>query len=223
MSRRNDRPDTRSVRRSGFSKLLLCAAIVLAVAAFFPSAGRWLVIEDAFAHADAVLILSGNPVQRALAARDLYRQGKVDRIFIIPEPPNPYQEELAKLGLLEESAEPWSQRILVASGVPASRIGFFPEPADGTITEAMHAKQFFRERPPKQLVIVTSKSASRRARFIFRRLLRQEGITVFCYPSSYDVFQADRWWSQPRNALNVVMEYQKFFANALTLITRPQR
>ena len=191
---------------------------VVAGGLFFPFAGKWLVVEDTFPHADAALVLSGNPVQRALAARDLYRQGRINRIFVIPEPPNPYRGELEKLGLLEASDEAWSERILVSSGVPKSSIVFLPDPADGTITEARHVREFLHGRFPGSLVIVTSQFASRRARFIFRQLLKPEHVAVFSYPSPYDLFQSDHWWTQPRNALNVVMEYQKFIFNALTLL-----
>ena len=217
---REDRRNLRAATRpTGWSPgVLALLALAATGSVCFPFAGKWLVAEDAFTHADVAVVLSGNPVQRSLAARDLYRQGKIDSILIIPEPPSPYQDELEKLGLFERSEKSWSERILIASGVPASRIAFLPEPADGTITEARHLVGFFRGRFPNDLVIVTSKFSSRRARFIFRRLLNPLHVKVLCYPSPYDEFQSARWWAQPRNALTVVMEYQKFLANAFILL-----
>ncbi|MBI2495606.1 MAG: YdcF family protein [Candidatus Omnitrophica bacterium] len=190
---------------------------VLAGAWAFPRAGSFLVVEDRFSHADIALVLSGDAVHRSLAARDLYRQGRVDRILVIPEPPDPARDELVRLGLLDP-AFVWSERILMASGVPRSKITFLPEPADGTIQEAMRVRAFLKDEPLASLVLITSKFASRRARFIFRRVLHRQVGTVFCSPSPYDAFNPVRWWAHPRQALSVVMEYQKLIANALILV-----
>ncbi|MBI3321304.1 MAG: YdcF family protein [Candidatus Omnitrophica bacterium] len=203
--------------RRGRAGLLLVLVSALGGAACVPFAGTWLVAEDAFDHADAALILSGNPIERALAARDLYREGRVDRIFVIPEPAPPWNAELARLGLLEADRRPWTQRILLASGVPQEKMVFLTEPADGTIVEARQMRRFLKDQFPRQLVIVTSASASRRARYIFRRVLKGKPVVVLSYPSRYGPFRAQRWWSQPRNALSVVMEYQKFLMNVLEL------
>ena len=97
----------------------LCVGMA-AAGLFFPHAGTFLVASDPITHAEIGLVLSGDPIARSLAARDLYHQGRVDRILVIPEPPNLLDGELVKLGLLDPHLPPWSQRVLVASGVPAS-------------------------------------------------------------------------------------------------------
>ena|GEM_PF-1387118 len=206
-------------RSGGICRSLLAAlaacAVVLAVTA--PKAGRFLVVEDHFDRAPMAVVLSGGPVPRSLAAAELYRQGRVNSILVIPEPPDPTEPELIRLGLVTPNERPISERILVASGVPKERIRFLPQPADGTITEAVRVRELLRGQWPDTLVLITSKFAARRARFVFRRVLRAQPVRVLCWPSRLDPFQADRWWSQPRNALMVVMEYQKFASNALTL------
>lgn len=184
----------------------------------FIHAGTFLVVEDPFTHADAALVLSGGPVPRALAARDLYLQGRVDRILIIPEPSNPFEAELLKLGLWDPSEPPWSERILIASGVPKEKVVFLPGPAEGTLQEAVLVKKSLKGKFPAQMVLVTSKSATRRARFLFRYALRNEPVKILSHPTPYDPFFAYRWWMHPRNALHVVTEYQKFLVNALTLV-----
>lgn len=194
--------------------LLLLASIAVAVLLFL-RAGRFIVAEDVFTNADTALVLSGDPVRRALAARDLYLQGRVKQILVIPEPPDQVAGELVKLGLADPTLPPVSKRILVASGVPRENISFLPAPADGTIVEAYRVRKFFEGQPPKRMAVITSKFASRRACFIFRWVLRH--VEIFCSPTSYDPFEPDQWWKQPRNALFVVMEYQKFLVNALTL------
>ncbi len=77
-----------------------------------------------------------------------------------------------------------------------------------------------RKNPPATLVIVTSKSATRRARFIFRQTFRKENVRIFACPSSYDPFTPERWWATPKNALRVAEEYQKFLGNLVLVPIR---
>lgn len=205
--------------RVGFRTIALLLVTVAVATMFFRLAGHFIVAEDSFAHAEVGLILSGDPVRRALGARDLYRQGRVERILVIPEPPNQVAGELIKLGLMDPKLPPLSMQILVASGVPRERITFLPEPADGTIVEAFRVRRFLNGQFPSRLVVITSKFASRRACFIFRWVLYQ--VEIFCSPTAYDPFESNRWWQQPRNALSVVVEYQKFLASAFVLAFRP--
>lgn len=194
--------------------LLLLASIAVAVLLFL-EAGRFIVVEDVFTNADTALVLSGDPIRRALAAGDLYLQGRVKRILVIPEPPDQVEGELVKLGLIDPTLPPVSKRILVASGVPRENILFLPAPADGTIVEAYRVRRFFEGRLPQRMAVITSKFASRRACFIFRWVLQH--VEIFCAPTTYDPFESKRWWKHPRNALFVAMEYQKFLANAVSL------
>lgn len=188
---------------------------IAVITVLFRQAGHFIVVEDPFAHAEIGLILSGDPVRRALGARDLYRQGKIGQIVVVPEPPDQVEEELVKLGLTDPRLPPLSERILVASGIPRKKISFLPAPADGTIVEAYRIRKFFEGRMPRHVAVITSKFASRRACFIFRRVL--QSVKVLCSPTAYDPFEPRGWWKQPRNALFVVMEYQKFLANAFSL------
>lgn len=213
----------RSAPRAGAARRAVRTLVlvgVLAAALWFPHAGRFLVVQDDFAHADLGLVLSGSPAARTLAVRDLYRQHRIDRILIIPDPQGPAFEELVKLGL-EDPDHPLSERILIASGIPKAQVLFLPTSVDGTVTEARRVREFLRGRMPKRLALITSKSASRRARFIFRRVFRRDEVEIWSSPAPYDFFEADHWWAHPRNALTVVTEYEKLLVNAVTLLLSP--
>jgi len=58
--------------------------IVLAGAGFamLLTIGRWLVVQDPLAHADVIVILSGQMPERALEAVRLYQAGYADQIWI---------------------------------------------------------------------------------------------------------------------------------------------
>lgn len=215
-------------RRRTFRRvvLVLLVALLLAIGLLVPHAGSWLVVQDPVSHAEAAVVLSGLPTSRAFAARDLYRQGIVERIWVIPEPVQKIEgemitdeifEELVRLRLVNPSADQWVRRLLTASGVPLEKIVLLPDPAHGTIQEARQLRQAFNGRPPKRLVLITSKSASRRARYIFRRVFQDDGVEILSSPTPYDPFEAGRWWAVPRNALTVLTEYEKLLINVLTL------
>lgn len=193
------------------------ALALLAVWLFFWG-GRFLLVQDRFKHAEVALVLSGDPVGRALTARDLYQAGKVDQIWIIPEPSHPTDQPLIQLGLKDPESPPISVLILKASGVPDSSIVLFSAPKNGTTLEARFIRGLLQGRPVRQLVLITSPVASRRALFIFRRVLRHQKVELISNPAmTYDPFESVRWWASPRNAWYVVAEYEKLLINALTL------
>lgn len=209
---------TSHFKRGGILGKVLGLLVVSVVGVWgFLHAGTFLVVEDGFESADVALILSGDPMGRSLAARDLYRQGRVQSILVIPEPPNPLEDELSEIGLVETNRLPLSQRILEASGVPRTKIKFLANSADGTFDEAQSVKRGFQRAGifPDSLALITSPYASRRARFIFRNVLRGPSIQVHAYPDPYEAFSSQQWWTKPRNALDVVMEYHKFAVNLI--------
>ena len=186
--------------------------------------------QDPFDHAEIALVLSGLPISRSFAARDLYRQGRVEQIVVIPEPPNKIEgemigdqvkEELIQRRLVDPALPQWAERILVATGVPKSKLVVLPHPVHGTILEAKAVRAWFHDRLPHRLVVITSKSASRRARVIFRHEFRKDHVQIVAYPTPYDSFEPHQWWAQPRNALTVVTEYEKLLTNLLTLTLHP--
>ena len=226
--KRTRHPTLRILRQGG---LVALAIGVVALGLFVPHAGEFLIVEDRFAHADVAVVLAGLPTSRALAVRDLYRQGRVDEILILPEPANKIEgeavsdqvnEELVRLKLVNPNRPQWALRILLATGIPKERITVLPLPADGTISEGPLVRAVLRDRSLKSLVVITSKSASRRARFIFRQSFRKTPVQVFSYPTPYDPFQSHRWWTHPRNALTVVTEYEKLLLNTWTLAVSPR-
>lgn len=193
-------------------------------------AGRFLVVEDPFERADVAVVLAGGPTSRALGASGLYREGRVRELLVMPEPPNAVEgevvppavlQELVRLGLVDPHRPQWAQRILAATGVPPSAVTVLPEAVNGTINEAERVHAFLEGRMPQRLVVVTSRSHSRRAQLIYRRVFRRDGVQVLSSPTPHGAFEADRWWSQPRNALTVLTEYQKLLVNVLTLLLRP--
>ncbi|MBM4195263.1 MAG: YdcF family protein [Gemmatimonadetes bacterium] len=181
--------------RRWFGALVLGGVIALAVVAMLPQIGRMLVRSDDVRAADIGLVLSGEPVTRTEAARDLFQQRRIRRIVVFPEVP----------------PDPVTMRILRTAGIPDAAITVLAEPAHGTIEEARRARDLFGG--TAGIVVITSKYASRRACFIFERIVRN--VRVICAPTPYDRFNSDLWWRHhPALALT---QYGKFAGSMVML------
>src|SRR5205823_12945157 len=129
----------------------------------------------------------------------------------------PLERELLALKLVEPNLGQPEARVVLASGVPSAAVTVLPAPADGTIEEAKRVRTFLRADGARSIVVITSKFASRRACFIFRRVM-EANVRVACAASPLDPFEPAVWWQHPRDALYVLLEYEKFAANAVTLL-----
>lgn len=187
----------------------------LAVAAYLPWAGAVLVVNDQPAPAEALVVLSGGRLDRVLAALDLYQRGLSPRVVLIPEPPMPPATRLAQLGISIERSDELARRVLLAGGVAGQAILVLPRHVDGTIAEAREIRTLMESQGWSSVAVVTSKTPSRRACWIFRRVLSDR--TVHCVASWHDPADPARWWRDPRTALRVLTEYQKLAVNMVSL------
>ena len=169
--------------------------------------GEWLVVEDKPVPADVMMVLGGSPVVRSLAAADYYRQNYAPLIFVS-------RGSLERADLVKDvdltGAGEWGivSRVLTAKGVPPESIIIDTRYVGSTMGEAHRAKKFIRERRIKNLILVTSRFHSRRARWIFQRVLG-DGVNVISLPSKYDSFNPQAWWHNREQSKWVVLEYQK--------------
>ena len=199
--------------------LCLLLFFLLSVLFNLKEIAAFLIVPNKPIHADIAIVLSGGTVPRVLAARDLYKNGSVRKILLIPES-NEIREidrELERLGIQLIKSNELTQRILETSQIPKSDIMKLHDSIDGTINEAKAVKAYLEnEQLMLSLTIVTSELNSRRQCYIFRNVLI--GFKVQCYASPYTKFDIDKWWNHPRRALNILIEYLKFTANIFLLL-----
>ena len=179
----------------------------------------FLIIPETIVKAEIAVVLSGGNIPRVLAARDLYKNGLVKNILLIPEPigSSAADTELRRLGINLLKENDLTKRILEASKVPSSDVLVLAHSIDGTIKEAEAIKEFLeKHQDVERIVIVTSKLSSQRQCYIFKKILID--VEVQCTASAYDTSNMKDWWKHPRRALQVLIEYLKFTANFLTLL-----
>lgn len=183
--------------------LVLAAVILLAGVVFLFFAGRWLVVEDPLEKAQAIAVLSGNMPLRAVEAAKLYREGYAPEIWLTrsTEP----GATLEAMGIQYVGEEFYNLRVLMHEGVPADAIRVLEPPIVNTSDEVNAISAALVEEKGSTVIIVTTKAHTRRVRTLWNRLAPGRG-RMIVRAASDDPFQPARWWSNTRDALDVVRE-----------------
>ena len=169
--------------------------------------GEWLVVEDKPVPAELMVVLGGSPVVRSLAAVDDYHKKYAPLIFVSRG--DLQRHELVEDVDLTDTGE-WGLifRVLTARGVPAEAIIIDTVYVNSTMDEARRMKTFIQGRGVKNLILVTSRYHSRRASWIFQRVLGDE-VNIISLPSKYDPFNPQEWWHHRAQSKWLALEYQK--------------
>ncbi len=185
--------------------VFLALAIALALfAAAFRSAGRWLVVQDALAPADVIIVLSGRMPARAVEAARLYQEKAAPEIWV-SQPAGPAQD-LAEMRIPFVGEEFYNQKVLLAMGVPFAATRITPRPSINTEEEIEQIGHLARESGIHTVIIVTSAPHTRRVRAIWNRLIGQSPRLIVRHPED-DGFDAAHWWRNSQDALDVVREW----------------
>lgn len=161
-------------------KTILILALALLAGAFFLSRGdrferlwhRLLVVSVPMSHADAIVVLGGEPLARPLEAARLYKEGVATRVFVTGA---------------GDAGE--CKRVLMGAGVPAKAITL-ENKSTTTYSNATLLKPFLEEAKVRSALIVTSPFHTRRALATFRKVI--PSITFGVTDASIG------WWSRPQ-------------------------
>ena len=157
--------------------------------------GRLLVETDTMAPADAIYVLDGSFLERAMEAADLFRAGFAPRIIISRGGREPSEDLYAAEGVhLPSHAELVRDVLVTRLGLPASAIEAMPTAVGSTADEAHAIAPIARREHWTRLIVITDRSSTRRAGFIFRRELGA-GVTVIPWCSRHDTYDPSRWWA----------------------------
>ena len=179
------------------------AVLAIAGVAIFFSIGKWLVVEDPLAHADVIVILSGNLPDRAEEAARIYHAGYADRVWV-SQPISP-AEELKKMKIFYLGEDFYNEKILLAQGVPADAIRVLEIPSANTEEETREISDTMRRDDFHTAIIVTSKPHTRRVRTIWRKRAGSDLHLIVRY-SDADTYDGAHWWRHTHDALDIVRE-----------------
>jgi uncharacterized SAM-binding protein YcdF (DUF218 family) len=211
-------PSPRSSRAVVYRTLAIVLVITLAVSAYaFAHIGLYLTKEDPLRKADAIAVLAGTRMDRALEAADLYQSAYAPRIVITREQEERSFAVLAGRGIALEADEDVTFDVLQKLGVPAQAITVPRTIHDNTAQEAQTLRQLAVNNHWRTLIVVTSKYHLRRAGFALRRELKDTDAEVVMHGTRYDEVNPDRWWTSRADWRWVITEGGKLVAYELGL------
>ena len=197
--------------RSRIIKLGVLLVIVLLAVGSCRKAGTWLVKTDSPGHTDVMVMLTGSIPDRVLQTADLYADGVAGKVWIVEEAMGAFSE-LEERGVQIISNTTQSKNALISLGIPADSIVILPGGATSTRMEAEVVRDYLANRAGiNSLLLVTSSQHTRRAFKLFRAAFHSipEPPDLYCSPSSYTNFNAEKWWRNKNDIQKVVEEYMK--------------
>jgi uncharacterized SAM-binding protein YcdF (DUF218 family) len=188
--------------------VLLAAAGYAARRSLLVAVGRFLVVQDPPAPAQAIVVLSGSLPDRILEAVDLYQAHLAPRIILTQEGLPPGLRVLRRRGGNMMERHEVNQDIARQLGVPPEAMELVTAPAWSTLTEAETVIDYLRRHGITSILLVTSPPHSRRAAMTYRHLAG-DTLQIRMCPSHYDYFVAERWFESRPLARRLLIEYLK--------------
>ncbi len=104
-----------------------------------------------------------------------------------------------------------AQRVLEYGGVRRGEVELLDVSAKTTYDEAVGVAEYLAAHPAKRLLLVTEGPHTRRARWIFQRVLVAQHTEIAVVSAPTDGFDYAVWWRSDDGFLFIVSEYLKLF------------
>jgi uncharacterized SAM-binding protein YcdF (DUF218 family) len=171
----------------------------------FIKLGQWIVIEDPLQPARAIAVLSPQIPYRTMEAAELYRQHWAPEIWVTCSYDPDEERAFRRLRIQSTSNEVTSTEVLEHLGVPAGSIRILDRPIRNTDQEIRLVAEELGRTRNDQVIIVTSKSHTRRVKAIWRAVVgtKFRAIVRYAYEDPYD---PARWWQNTQDALQAIRE-----------------
>jgi uncharacterized SAM-binding protein YcdF (DUF218 family) len=172
--------------------------------------GSLLLVDELPMPSDAVVILNTGVefYPRLIQAAEIYHQGLVQKVVFNGNRKTDTLRELEAKGFTR--CCPWysdSVRILTMLGVPQEDIIWISaEDAYDTVSEAATVGHELLRFEFSKIIITTSKSHTRRARFIWKNMYANQ-LTVRMVSAKSDPYDPQSWWKDGRQIRWVLAEY----------------
>jgi uncharacterized SAM-binding protein YcdF (DUF218 family) len=186
--------------------------IALAAAAYagrrviLRSVGRCLIDTAGERPCDAIVIMNGNISTRPYRAAELYKRHNAPVLLA-----RLADTEEVRLGVIPNVSDA-TRELLLRLGVDRADIELLRSDrwVAGTWAEAILLCARIRSRGWRRVAIVTDAFHTRRARWAFRKVMRDDNVEFFCVATPWSLKLADRWWQSEYGLVQVITEYIKF-------------
>ena len=199
----------RKHRRLAVVVLAAATLVIMAVAAHravLRLVGQALVVEDALARADAVVVVAGGTPMRESTAAGLYHGGLAPLVVLSNDFTPDRVRELIALGARRLDYQGEARLVLQRHGVPPDAILALAVPVKTTEGELRVVVESARARDWRRVILVTSPQHSRRVKLVWARESTGsvEGLVAI---AKGDDFPGEGWWRKRRQAENILHEY----------------
>lgn len=186
---------------------LLAGGVYLAHRPLLRAVAEFLVVQEATEASTYAVVLAGDFNHRPRLAADLMRRGLVREILVAQVELNAAERR----GLVPDRSSLQVQMLRV-HGVPEAAIVRLDAGLGVTSTyeEALAVRRYLEGRDRSQtLTIVTSAFHTRRARWVFRRVLGDVALSIRAVPAPHGSFDTGNWWTTEDGLITVFNEYVK--------------
>lgn len=147
------------------------------------------------APADAIVVLDGSFLERAVEAADLFRAGFAPRILISRGGRDASEKFYDAEGVHLPTRAEVARDVLVGRlGLPASAIETLTQPVGSTADEAELLTTRVARDHWTRIIVITDRASTRRAGYIFRKVLGPN-ISVIAWSSRRDGYDPAHWWT----------------------------
>ena len=167
--------------------------------------GYWLVVADPLEPAGAIVVLSGRVPFRAMEAALIYREGLAPEVWLTKEVVRPEELALDRLGVAVVRDEVYNRAVLERLGVKREAIHLLGDGIWNTADEVRLVASELGRNHGERVIIVTSKSHSRRVRATWSAIVGASPRAIIRYARE-EPYDARGWWRNTRDALDVSRE-----------------
>ena len=197
-------------RRTVLRAIVSVSAFVVALIVLAGPIARFLIVQAGPARADAVVVLSGSSVydERVRHAIGLVRQGRGKTLVLTNDGLRGRwsRRRQANLTSVERAKD-----MVFDAGIPEERLVILPARVTSTYDEAVVVRAFAEKNGISSVLVVTSPYHSRRALWVFRRVMGPGGVEVGIdspLPGEQSPHPGE-WWLTRNGWHNVGLEYLK--------------
>jgi uncharacterized SAM-binding protein YcdF (DUF218 family) len=187
----------------------------------FVFVGNCLVLDEEPVRSDAIVVLNTGVeyYPRLIESADLFNKGLANKIIINGNRKTDQLRALEERGFVP--CCPWyedSLRILSMYGVQREHVIWISaEDAYDTVSEAEIVGEEILREGLNQIILATSKSHTRRASFIWKRLYGDR-LSICTVAAKADPYDREGWWKDGRQIRWVLAEYGAWIYYALKSI-----
>jgi len=188
--------------------LLVILCLFLFRNRYLPYAGNFLVVEDNLEKADAIFVFGGSIPNRIIEAVDIYKKGYAPLIIISKYPKPEGYKYLEEKGITYPEGHDINKSIALSLGIPENSIMITNYRAASTFEELILLKNFCLEKNYKKIILVSTKSHTKRISKIFLDIAGDKIKGIVRY-TGYDSYNPDKWWNDRHSLRQTMFEYQK--------------